>query len=165
VETIIIDTYNLMHKVPELYILLKQGQDVIVDTMIAKMQSHFQNDRVKVLLVFDGYGKNKHIGNIDAKFSKTNTSHGYENADQLIKALVEKTRNKKLIRVVSSDNEIIYFARECGCKTQGSASFWGELKEKRILKMVREGDINEKPQVVTRGEIEFLLKEFGKKKT
>lgn len=162
-ETVIIDAYNLLHKVRDLQILLKQDQDVAVDVMVAKMQSHFRNNRVKVILVFDGFGKNKHIGNIDAKFSKTNTSHGYENADELIKALIEKTRNKRLIRVVSSDNEIKNFARECGCKTQGSAGFWGELKEKRILRMERDGELSEKPQVVSRGEFEYLLKEFKKK--
>ncbi|MFI5144190.1 MAG: NYN domain-containing protein [Ignavibacteria bacterium] len=161
-ETIIIDSYNLMHKVKELHILLKQDQDVTVDTMVAKMQSYFTNNRVKVILAFDGYGKNKHMGNIDAKFSKTNTSHGYENADELIKALIEKTRNKKLIKVVSSDNEVTNFARECGCKVQGSASFWGELKEKRVIRMKRSGELSEKPQVVTRGEFEYLLKEFKK---
>ena len=161
-ETLIIDSYNLMHKVPELHILLKQDQDVTVDTMVAKMQSHFTNNRVKVILVFDGFGKNKHMGNIDAKFSKTNTSHEYENADELIKALIEKTRNKKLIRVVSSDNEVTNFARECGSKVQGSASFWGELKEKRVIRMKRSGELSEKPQVVTRGEFEYLLKIFKK---
>jgi predicted RNA-binding protein with PIN domain len=161
-ETIIIDSYNLMHKVPELHVLLKQDQDSAVDAMIARMQGHFIKSGVKIILAFDGYGKNRHLGNIDAKFSKTNTSHGYENADQLIKALIDKTRNKKLIRVVSSDNEITYYARECGCKVQGSASFWGELKEKRVLRMQRSGESSEKPQVVTRGEFEYLLKEFKK---
>ncbi len=163
-ETIIIDAYNLIHKVPELQILLKQDQDVTVDTMIAKLQSHFLKSGLKIILAFDGYGKNRHLGNIDAKFSKTNSSRGYENADQLIKALIDKTRNKKLIRVVSSDNEITYYARECGCKVQGSAGFWGELKERKILRMERSGELSEKPQVVTRGEFEYLLKEFKKKK-
>ena len=132
--------------------------------MIAKMQSFFYKSGIKIILVFDGYGKNKHSGNIDAKFAKTNVGHGYENADLLIKALIEKTRNKKLIRVVSSDREITNFARECGCRIQSASGFWDELKNKRIMRRIREGDINEKPQVVSRVEFDYLLKEFTKKK-
>ena len=161
-ETIIIDTYNIMHKVRALHLLLKQEQDVIVDTMILKMQSYFNRRGVKITLVFDGYGKNKHSGNVEVKFSQTNVSHGYENADMLIKALIDKTRNKKLIRVVSSDNEVTNYARECGCKIQSAQGFWGELKEKKIMRMIREGDVNEKPQEVTRIEFDYLLKEFKK---
>jgi predicted RNA-binding protein with PIN domain len=152
-----------MHKVGELKHLLKQSQDAAVDAMVAKLQNHFLNSRVKVILVFDGYGKNKHVKNIDVKFSKTDVGETYESADQLIKNKIEKSRNKKLAKVVSSDNEIIWFAKDCGCRVQTSESFWGELKEKKIKRIEREQESKEKPDVVTRGEFEFLLKQFTKK--
>lgn len=162
-ETIIIDAYNLMHKVGEMKHLLKQSQDIAVDTMVSKLQNHFFNSRVKVILVFDGYGKNKHARNIDVKFSKTDISQSYESADQMIKYMIEKIRNKKLVKVVSSDNEISWFAKDCGCRVQSSESFWGELKDKKIKQIEAERDSKEKPDVVTRGEFEFLLKQFTKK--
>ncbi len=163
-ETIIIDAYNLMHKVKELQVLLKQSQDVAVDTMIAKLQSHFHNSKIKIILVFDGYGMNRHGGNINVKFSKTDTGHHFLNADELIKDLVDRSRNPKLLKIVSSDNSITLYARDSSCRIQSSASFWGELKEKQIKQNIagsKEG--SEKPQVVTRGELEFLLKEFNRK--
>lgn len=163
-ETIIIDAYNLMHKVKELQVLLKQSQDVAVDTMIAKLQSHFHHTKIKLVLVFDGYGLNRHGGNINVKFSKTDTGNNFMNADELIKDLIDRSRNPKLLKIVSSDNSITLYARDSGCRIQSSASFWGELKEKQFKQNItgsKEG--SEKPQAVTRGELEFLLKEFNRK--
>jgi predicted RNA-binding protein with PIN domain len=162
-ETIIIDAYNLMHKVRELQVLLKQTQDVAVDTMIAKFQAHFFGTKTKIIIVFDGYGLNKQSGNIIVKFAKTDIGHPYENADQLIKATVDKTRNKKLIKVVSSDNSITLYARDSGCRIQSSASFWSELNEKRTRRNIQQSESSEKPSVVTRSEIEYLLKQFTRK--
>jgi predicted RNA-binding protein with PIN domain len=162
-ETIIIDAYNLMHKVPELEILLKQSQDACVDAMIVKLQSHYGNKKIKAVLVFDGMGRNKSSGNIEIKFSKTNVGVDYGNADKLIKTLIEKAKNKRLVRVVSSDNDIAWFAKECGCKTQTSESFWGEIKgrRKQVSSLTKES--GEKPEAVSKSEYDFLLKEFTKK--
>jgi predicted RNA-binding protein with PIN domain len=162
-ETILVDAYNLMHKVPELKVLLKQSQDICVDTMMAKLQGHFTGSSRKVILVFDGHGQNRHLKNIDVKFSSTDITHNYGNADKMIKAMIDKFRNKKLLKVVSSDNEVTWYARECGAKVQSSKSFWGELKDKKLKQKIENQDINEKPQVVTRGELEYLLKLFTKK--
>jgi predicted RNA-binding protein with PIN domain len=162
-ETIIVDAYNLMYKIPELKVLLKQDKEVCVDMMVAKIQSHFTGSGRKVVLVFDGHGQNRHMKNIDVKFSSTDITHDYGNADKMIKAIIDHSRNKKLLRVVSSDNEISWYARECGAKVQTSKSFWGELKEKRLKKRIADQDVNEKPQVVTKGELEYLLKLFTKK--
>ena len=96
--------------------------------MIAKMQSNFPNKAVKIVLVFDGYCKNRNIGNIEAKFSKTNVVK-FENADELIKSLIDRARNSKLLRIVTSDNEIAWYARNSGCKIQSSSGFWSELKD------------------------------------
>ncbi len=163
-ETILVDAYNLMHKVPELKVLLKQSQDICVDTMVAKMQSHFGGSGRKVILVFDGHGQNRHLRNIEVKFSKTDITHDYENADKMIKAMIDKFRNKKLLKVVSSDNEVSWYARECGAKVQSANSFWGELKDKKTKQRLANRDENEKPQAVTRGELEYLLKLFTGKK-
>jgi len=162
-ETIIVDAYNLMYKIPELKVLLKQDKEICVDMMVAKIQSHFTGSGRKVILVFDGHGQNRHLKNIEVKFSTTDITHDYGNADKMIKAMIDRSRNKKLLRVVSSDNEISWYARECGAKIMSSKSFWGELKDKKLKQRIANQDINEKPQVVTRGELEYLLKEFTKK--
>ena len=153
-----------MHKVSELKILLQQSQDICVDTMVKKLQNHFFGRGVKVILVFDGLGKNKHEQNIEVKFAKTNTVQDWDTADDLIKNLVEKAKNPKLVKIVSSDRGITWFAKDCGCRIQTAEGFWGEVKERRIeyIEAVRES--KEKPDVVTKTEFDFLMKEFTKKK-
>lgn len=162
-ETIIIDAYNLMHKVTELRLLLAQSQDACVDAMVSKLYSHYFGRGVKCILVFDGYGKNTHQNNIHVKFSKTDVGQDYGHADALIKHLVEKSRNPKLLKIVSSDKDITFFAKECGSRIQTSDSFWGEVKDRRIERIEAERESKEKPEIVTRGEFEFLMKEFTKK--
>ncbi len=162
-ETVIIDAYNLMHKVTELKILMQQSQDVTVDTMVSKLHGHFHGNSTKIILVFDGLGKNKHDGNINVKFARTGIGPDYGNADELIKHLIEKAKNPKLLRIVSSDRGITWFAKDCGCKIQTSDSFWGEMREKRAVKREAYRESKEKPDVVTRSEFEYMLKEFKKK--
>jgi predicted RNA-binding protein with PIN domain len=163
-ETIIIDAYNLMHKVSELRILLQQSQDACVDAMVSKLQSHYFNRGVKCILVFDGYGKNKHERNIEVKFSKTDVGPDYGHADALIKHLVDKSRNPKLLKIVSSDRDITFFAKECGARIQTSDSFWGEVKDRRIERIDEIRESKEKPEIVTKREFDFLMKEFTKTK-
>jgi len=163
-ETIIIDSYNLMHKVTELRILLEQSQDACVDAMVSKLHSHYFGRGVKCILVFDGYGKNKHEHNIEVKFSKTDVGPDYGHADALIKHLVEKAKNPKLLKIVSSDKDITFFAKECGARIQTSESFWGEVKDRRIERIEEIRESKEKPDIVTKGEFDFLLKEFKKGK-
>lgn len=162
-ETIIIDAYNLMHKVTELRLLLAQSQDICVDTMVSKLSSHYFGKGIKCILVFDGFGKNKHEHNIDVKFAKTGVGPDYGHADALIKHLVDKSRNPKLLKIVSSDRDITFFAKECGSRIQTSESFWGEVKDRRIDRIEAIRESKEKPEVVTKGEFDFLMKEFTKK--
>jgi predicted RNA-binding protein with PIN domain len=162
-ETIIIDAYNLMHKVSELRLLLQQSQDICVDTMVSKLQGHFFGRGYKVILVFDGQGKNKHDQNIEVKFARTGVGPDWGNADALIKYLVEKAKNPKLLKIVSSDREITWFAKDCGCKIQTAESFWGEVKDRRIERAEEIRESKEKPNIVTKTEFDYLLKEFTKK--
>jgi predicted RNA-binding protein with PIN domain len=162
-HTIIIDAYNLIHKIDELRTLLSQDQDICVDTMITKLQSHFYQKGYKVVLVFDGMGKNKHQGNIEVKFSKTQVGNKYENADALIKVLIDKSRSPKLVLVVSSDREVTAYAKISGCKIQSGDSFWGEVKDQRIIRRDAYRESKEKPDHVTKGEVDYFLKEFNKK--
>lgn len=163
-ETIIIDAYNLMHKISELKILLAQSQEACVDAMLGKLQGHFFGRGVKVILVFDGAGHNKHEHNIDVKFAITGVGTNWGNADNLMKHLVDKAKNSKLIRVVSSDREVTWYAKDRGCRIQTAESFWGEVKERRIERLNAEAEAKEKPSIVTRTEFDYLLKEFTKKK-
>jgi hypothetical protein len=45
-----------------------------------------------------------------------------------------------------------------------SESFWGEVKDRRLDRAEELRESKEKPQIVTKGEFDFLMKEFTKKK-
>ena len=77
--------------------------------------------------------------------------------------MIEKSKNPKLMKIVSSDREVSSFAKECGSRILTSESFWGEVKDKRIEQYDAYKESIEKPSVVTRTEFDFLLKEFTKK--
>jgi predicted RNA-binding protein with PIN domain len=132
--------------------------------MIQKLSSHYTGSGVKIIIAFDGKGSNRHHKNIDVKFSYTDVGHQFENADQLIKHLIEKAKNPKLFKIVTNDNEIKFFAKECGCKTQSLDSFWGELRDKRAQRINAHRESKEKPDHVTKGEVQFFLEAFNKKK-
>jgi len=164
-ETTIIDAYNLMHKISELRLLLAQSQDACVDAMVSKLHSHFFGRGLKVVLVFDGAGKNMSMyNNIDVKFAITNVGPDYGNADELIKHLIDKARNTKLVTVVSSDREVSDYAKDRRCRIQSAESFWGAVKDRRTERADAYRESKEKPDVVTRTEYDYLLKEFTKKK-
>jgi predicted RNA-binding protein with PIN domain len=152
-----------MHKVTELRLLLQQSQDITVDAMVSKLHSHYFGRSTKIILVFDGFGMNKHQQNIEVKFSKTGTGPDYGTADALIKHLIEKSKNPKLMKVISSDRDITFFAKECGSRIQTAEGFWGEVKDRRIERIEDARESKEKPEIVTKGEFDFLLKEFKKK--
>ena len=152
-----------MDKVGELQIVVKQWQDTCVDTMSQKLNSQYFGKGYKIVLVFDGHGKNKHEQNIEVKFSKTDVGPDYGSADALIKHLIEKSRNPRLCKVVSSDRDVTFFAKECGAKIQTAEGFWGEVKERRNEKAEIYKEENEKPSSVTKNEYDFFLKEFKRK--
>lgn len=159
-DTFIIDAYNLIHRVDELRVLLQQSQDICISTMVSKLQAHFFGVKIKVVLVFDGYGINQIDKNIHVKFSKTDTGMDYGNADGLIKHLVNKSKNPKLLKIISSDKDITFYAKSCGCRISSSETFWGEIKDKRYEKFLSNMEQKEKPEYVTKGEVEYFLKKF-----
>jgi len=154
--TIIIDGNNLIHKVPNLKKLFLKDMESAQSVLIETVNSH-KTRTDKIIFVFDGFGN---INKSEVVYSKKIT------ADEVIRKKIENFSNTRLLKVVSSDHEIINFARVCGCEVRKSEDFWKELN---IKKSPAEGkninqnyiyDDKEKPERLSRKEIDEFKKYF-----
>jgi predicted RNA-binding protein with PIN domain len=152
-KTIIIDGNNLIHKIPSIkktfLISPEAAQLSLVESVLSKHKS-----KDKIIFVFDGFGK---ISKENVIFS------GKMSADEVIRKFIEDYYNKKIITIVSSDNDIIRLAKICACEVIKSEDFWN-IQEKSPLKgkninqlLYKEG---EKPDRISKKELEEFKKYF-----
>lgn len=109
------------------------------------LERFFAGRKVKVSLHFDGFeNESIKVSGIKLKYSLNRT------ADELIKKEIENLKNTKSTIVVSSDSDIISFAKACGCKILKSEEFYNQ-----IVQSSDKNSHNEKP-------IDFNTDEFKK---
>jgi len=119
----IIDGFNLAFKIENISQTIKNGNtENAISLLIHFVQAILNKRSSKIIIVFDGQDDNqpkkiKHSG-VDILFSKKP-----QTADDLIRNFIRKTNNIQKWTVVSSDNEIIYTAKDHGAKTMKSVDF------------------------------------------
>lgn len=129
----IIDGNNLIGKVGRLKAMQPQAAR---ETLASRVDGYFMGRRCRVTLHFDGYA------NLAIPTSKVKIVYSEsQKADQKIKLEIEASKNPRLIRLVSSDHNLIEFARVCRCSYQTSESMAEELysrasedEEQRIIR-------------------------------
>ena len=155
--TIIIDGNNLIHKIPHLKKLFLKDMEAAQSALIETVKSH-NGKGDKIMVVFDGLGK---INKPEVTYSKDIT------ADEVIRKKIENFSNTRLLKVVSSDHEIINFARVCGCEVRKSEDFWNELNKTKSPvggKNINQNYIYEeleKPERLSKKEIDEFKKYFS----
>ena len=89
------------------------------------IESYFKDKKAKVTLHFDGF-ENEPIRRTKIKiiYSEKRT------ADEKIKKEIEAAKNRKLISVISSDQNVGEFAKVCGCSVILSEEFGKELSNR-----------------------------------
>jgi predicted RNA-binding protein with PIN domain len=131
-KKIIVDGYNLIHKIPNLKSLLHRDLEQTRERLITLLGSYGERRKVEVVITFDGTllhsGHSLNTPKIKVLFSRPP-----QKADQLIKSLIEQTKHKKLLMVVSSDREITRFAKVCGCEIKSSEEFYESVTRKPKL--------------------------------
>lgn len=147
-KTIIIDGNNLMHKLYG----NANNQLVLVHTVRS-----FVNKKDKIIFFFDGFG-DINISNVIFSEKKK--------ADDLMREFIEKFKNHRLLKVISSDREISGLAKVCGCEVQSSEDFRNEInKDASKAKSTKhnytddDGD-KEKPTGMSRKSLEEFRKMF-----
>jgi hypothetical protein len=119
----IIDGNNLMGKIPSLFKLHKKDGQLSREKLAFILESYFINKRNnKVSLHFDGFiNQVIRVNAIKIIYS------GKRTADDEIKHEIENEKNRRNLIIVTSDHNIIQFARVCGCDVMTSEQFSREI--------------------------------------
>lgn len=83
-----------------------------------------------VTLVFDGYSSNFESSQRDSRCGVIFS--GDESADEIIKRIIEQTKNKKVVVIVTDDKEIVCFAKYSGCFHIGVEEFLSRAFSKGV---------------------------------
>ncbi|MEO8211252.1 MAG: NYN domain-containing protein [bacterium] len=156
-KTILIDSNNLLHKVPHLKNLFIKDKEGAQLALIESVKAN-SNKNEKIIFVFDGFSKIK----------KTNVIFSNNiSADEVMRKQIENFPDYKKLKVVSSDSGITDLARVCGCEVQKSEDYWNELNKNSSLfegKNVNQNyiyDKPEKPERMNKKEMEEFKKYFA----
>ncbi|HTR82814.1 MAG TPA: NYN domain-containing protein [Bacteroidota bacterium] len=153
----IIDGYNLMHAIPSLKKLLAhdgfQAREQLVD-LVARMT--FRR-KIRCTVVYDGV--KPHDQRTSQTHSPVHVMYASPlSADAKIKSMIEQSKNRTLLVIISSDREITDFAKACSCTTH-TAKYFSNL-------LFEEDDRGEEKESagLSQGQVDEWLKIFGEGK-
>jgi len=129
-EKIIIDGYNLIHKIPELCEYLPGNPELARDQLLLRLSDYriLKGGNSAFHVVFDGQGSGS-PPSCQGDIVVTFTPRGFE-ADQVILQLVERGKYPPTWLVISSDDwDITGILRQKGVQTLRSEVFAGELEQ------------------------------------
>ena len=129
----IIDGYNLGFKINSIATHIKSGNlDLAIQKLTQFVRTCIKDPKSKVLIVLDGQDsfnpKSINKAGIKLVFSKKP-----QTADDIIRDFIRKTKQLKNWCIVSSDNEIIYTAKDHGARTMKSIEFTNLKKKSKSL--------------------------------
>lgn len=123
----IIDGNNLIGKIKPLRALQNKNGQASREKLAGMVDRYFYGKKVRVTLNFDGF-RDLAINTSKLKiyYSEKRT------ADELIKNQIEMENNPRLITLISSDHNLVEFAKVCRCEVISSEDFARDLTEKNV---------------------------------
>lgn len=116
----IIDGNNLIGKIPSLKNL--PDKETSRQKLAIMLERYFHKKKVKVSLHFDGFENEPiKVSGLKIHYSQNRL------ADEKIKKEIDGIRNRNSVYVVSSDLEIIAYAKVCGCNVIKSEEFYNRM--------------------------------------
>lgn len=155
-EHAIIDGYNLIHSIPSLRKTLLHDAHSARELLIYAIARLTHQRSFRCTLVFDGFEQND---------SKKTAVHApvhvlYSaplSADAKIRSMIDHSKKRPALIIVSSDREVISYAKACSCQTHSAKYFANMLAETDDV-------VTEKSDVsLTKHQIDQWLKIFGEK--
>ena len=119
---LIIDGYNLIFQFPELRRMLERDLESARDGLVERMISYSESNKIFSIIIFDGDRRSPNMQK-QSRYLQVRFSKYPEKADPLIKKMIEKTSRDIPLMIVSSDREIMNFARLYGFKAISSQQF------------------------------------------
>jgi predicted RNA-binding protein with PIN domain len=157
---IIIDGYNVIHRVPNLSRFLDVSLERAREELIFQLKSYLVNHKVSIVLVFDGAHPSIGLesrnpnGSFEVLFSKIPFK-----ADPVIKNLINKEEKKKSLTIVTDDTDIIRYAKSQKVNFLSSTAFYDRLEKRFIRKELT----NKYDQEMSEEELSEWLQIFGEK--
>ncbi len=114
----IIDGNNLIGKIPLIKKLQKVNKQASREKLAFSIARYFSTKKNAVTLHFDGFESvTINVSGIRIIYS------GSISADERIKREIEKSKNPRLITLVTSDRNLAEFGRVCSCRVVKSEEF------------------------------------------
>jgi len=152
---ILVDGYNLIYQFSELRKRLERDLEGAREVLVSYLSSYAVEKNVGMVVVFDGDGRlegaSENNENVKVIFSKLP-----EKADPMIRRLIDEKDSGTDLVVVSSDSEIISYARLSGIQVVSSQRFARELVEEPSLGVERKYDHS-----MGKEELEEWMRLFG----
>ena len=151
---VIVDGYNLIYQFPELRRILERDLDTAREGLLNRIGLYASEKHVQAVVIFDGDGRvmpdTEKRSVVKVVYSKPP-----EKADPVIKRMIEKDYDKDIV-VVSSDREIVNYARLYSVKTISSNRFAHEILEKPKNEVEKKFDTS-----MSQNELDEWLHLFG----
>jgi predicted RNA-binding protein with PIN domain len=91
--------------------------------LLAELAQFAAGKRVRVVVVFDGAPDEFFPDGASYRGVRVHYAARGSNADERIKALVEAARERKTLRVVTSDRALATYVRQCGVEVLSAGAF------------------------------------------
>ena len=153
----IVDGYNVIHAIPSLKKLLAHDAHQAREQLAFLVSRLTYKKKFRCTLVFDGVKPSEPHpplthSPVHVIFSSP------QSADTKIKSMIEQSRNRSQLVIISSDREILGFARVCAAETHTSKYFSNLLFEEPDKGEEKDAGTLSKSQVAE------WMKIFGEKK-
>lgn len=162
-DIVLVDGMNLVYKFPDLAFLVgdRRVPDAQVGLLAILQDYYSERDRMQLQVFFDGKKSfvddvySEDVGSIRVHYSHDQT------ADDLIMGYLRLCPKPSDCLVVTSDKEILSFARRLGARRVTSEQFYSQWKE------VRENSNSEKIEsqkesILSEQDLDFWEQEFNK---
>ncbi|MCH7770279.1 MAG: NYN domain-containing protein [Bacteroidetes bacterium] len=145
----IIDGNNLIGKIKSLHKMQQSNKQGSREKLSFMIDNYFHDKKAKVTIHFDGFAK------LPIKLTYANIIYSENHsADSKIKNQIEMSNNRRIITVITSDNNLCEYARVCSTSLLKSEEFAKILSHKII-------DDEEDRIIQMKNSIEEFKKIFG----
>jgi len=161
-KIIIIDGYNLIHAIPELYDIFLRDMHKAREHLIFKLTSAFMTHSFQCIVVFDSKEASTHF---ERKNEPIRVIYSYPegSADDVMVKLVKESQRPRSIAIVSDDKAVRANCKEAGAHVQSPKEFWYTYIIAHSKN--RAHPISEKPEVRSEEDMRFWEEYFTKNET
>jgi predicted RNA-binding protein with PIN domain len=155
-DHVIIDGYNVIHAVPSLHKTLLHDAQTARELLIHSTAQLTHKRKFRCTIVFDGSDP---VGTAKQSIhAPVHVIYSFPvSADVKIRQMIGQSKHPSKLVIVSSDREIISFAKACSCQSHTSKHFANLLSES-------DEAVTEKSDVtLSKHQIDEWLKIFGEK--